>query len=127
MACFSVKERVKFQQRTWFAPKSLMIWHSKNLPGYALTEHQIMEHYDPTDEAYTRGHAENTRFSIKYHVDRTEHQETLDYFKAIGPTPKTPEVVSNRSQCKSGLRGKSVRIQVVHDDEDQRQFTRGVR
>jgi hypothetical protein len=37
-----------------------MIWHLKHLAGYALTENQILEHYDPTDEAYTRGHAENT-------------------------------------------------------------------
>ena len=108
MACFSVKERVKFQQRIWFAPKSTMLWHAKHLVGYALTEHQIMEHYDPTDEAYTRGHAENTRFSIKYHVDRTEHQETTDYFKAIGPTPKTPEVVSNRSQRRNMIIGDEI-------------------
>jgi hypothetical protein len=108
MACFSVKERVKFQQRTWFAPKSLMIWHSKHLAGYALTENQILEHYDPTDEAYTRGHAENTRVSIKYHVDRTEHQETLDYFKALGPSPRVPEVVSNRSQKRNMIIGDEI-------------------
>ena len=83
MACFSVKERVKFQQRIWFAPKSTMLWHAKHLVGYALTEHQIMEHYDPTDEAYTRGHAENTRFSIRYHTDQTESKETKEYFKAM--------------------------------------------
>ena len=105
MACFNVKERVKFQQRTWFAPKTLMLWHAKHLAGYALTKHQINDHNDPTDEAYTRGHAENTRFSIKYHVDWTEHKETEDYFKAIGPITKSPEVMSERGQSRNMIIG----------------------
>jgi len=41
-------------------------------------------------------------------MDRSEHQETVDYFKAIGPTPKTPEVVSDRSQRRNMIIGDEI-------------------
>ena len=68
-----------------------------------------MEYYDPSDEAYTRGHAENTQFSIRYHTDMTEHNEVKDYFKGIErKNQKTPESFGERTQGRNMVIGAEI-------------------
>jgi hypothetical protein len=37
MDAFTIKQKVLFQQRIWFAPKESMIWHAKHIPSYPLS------------------------------------------------------------------------------------------
>ena len=115
MEKFSVKQRVIFQQRIWFAPLSMMVWHSKNLIGYPLTEYQIREYYDHSETARIRGHLESTRYTYRLRQDQYEIREIDEYFSNINRNDKSKnnEVFNERTQLRNLIIGKETGSDIV--------------
>ena len=72
MEAFTIKQKVLFQQRIWFASKEQMMWHARHIPSYPLTVKQIEEHFDGTEVGKIRGHMQARHVTTRRLTDQEE-------------------------------------------------------
>jgi hypothetical protein len=90
MEAFTVKQKVLFQQRIWFASREQMMWHARHIPSYPLTTKQIEEHFDNTEVGKIRGHMQARHITTRRLTDQEEQRKIDAYLKAA-VNPKLPK------------------------------------
>jgi hypothetical protein len=93
MEKMSPKERVLFQQRTWFCTKKSMIWYAKNIPSFPITLSQIESYFVPDEVGFVRGHFSKHSHHQRNMTDQSEADEMKAYSR-MG----TKEIVRDQSK-----------------------------